>query len=70
MNNKRHKANNQLSLALEIPPQDGRSTCSASATVKQHSATVIALPARQSPDTSFRERVVQDLIRTRVMVAD
>ena len=70
MNNKRHKANNQLSLMLEIPPQNVQSACSTVAPVQQRSAGIIAFPTRQSQGTSFRERVIQDLRKTRVMVAD
>lgn len=68
MNNKRHKVNNQLSLTLELPPQNVQSACSIVASVQQRSAGVIAFPARQSQGTSFRERVIQDLMKTRVMV--
>lgn len=70
MKNKCHKVNKQLSLTLEFPPQTDQSVCSTVAPIQQHSACVIALPVRQSQGTSFRERVIQDLMKTRVMVAD
>jgi hypothetical protein len=55
---------------LEIPPQNVQSAWSTVAPVQQRSAGVIAFPARQSQGTTFRERVIQDLIKTRVMIAD
>lgn len=70
MNNKRYKVNKQLSLTLEFPPQNVQSVCSTVVPVQQRSAGVIAFPARQSQGASFRERVIQDLMRTRVMVVD
>lgn len=70
MNNKRHKVNNQLSLALEISPQSVQSACSTVAHGQQRSAGIIAFPTRQLQWSSFRERVIQDLRKTRVMVAD
>lgn len=70
MNNKRHKENNQLSLALELPTQAAQVACPTGSPVKQRSAGVIAFPARQSQGPSFRERVIQDLMKTRVMVID
>lgn len=70
MNNKRHKENNQLSLTLELPFQTSQVVCSTVAPMQQRSAGVIAFPAYQSQGPSFRERVIQDLMKTRVMVAD
>lgn len=70
MNSKRHKENNQLSLTLELPQQATQSVCSTVAPVQQRSAGVVAFPNRQAQGPSFRERVVHDLMKTRVMVTE
>lgn len=70
MNSKRHKENNQLSLTLELPTQATELARLPVAQVHQSLAGVIAFPSRQTQGASFRERVIQDLMRTRVMVAD
>lgn len=69
MNNKRHKENNQLSLTLELPMQVTQAH-PANTPVQLRSASVISFASRQSQSTSFRERVIQDLMKTRVMVAE
>lgn len=69
MSNKRHKENNQLSLTLELPMQAAQA-CPGDAPVLQRSASVIGFVSRQSQSPSFRERVIQDLMKTRVMVAE
>lgn len=70
MNNKRHKEDNQLSLTLELPGETARVACPAVSAIQQRSAGVIAFPNTQFHAPSFRERVIQDLMKTRVMVAD
>lgn len=70
MNNKRHKENNQLSLTLELPQQTTQSVCSTVVPAQQRCAGVVAFPTRQAQGPSFRERVIHDLMKTRVMVAD
>ena len=70
MSNKRHKENNQLSLTLELPMQAPQAMCPANPPVQQRSASVVAFTPRQSQSPSFRERVIQDLLKTRVMVAE
>lgn len=70
MSNKRHKENNQLSLTLELPMQAPQAMCPANIPVQQRSASVVAFTSRQSQSPSFRERVIQDLMKTRVMVAE
>jgi hypothetical protein len=69
MSNKRHKENNQLSLTLELPMQATQAH-SANAPVQQRSASIVAFASRQTQSPSFRERVIQDLMKTRVMVAE
>lgn len=70
MNNKRHKENNQLSLTLELPTQPAQVAPSPVAPVHQRSAGVIAFPTSQVQGPNFRERVIQDLMKTRVIVTD
>jgi hypothetical protein len=70
MSNKRHKDNNQLSLALELPIEAPKVESAKALAPQRKSANVIAFSARQSSVPTFRERVVQDLMKTRVMVAD
>lgn len=71
MKNKHDTVNKQLSLMLEFPPQDVQSV-EPTATLSQQRPTgvIITFPARQSKKTDFRERVIQDLIRTRIVVTD
>lgn len=70
MNSKRHKENNQLSLTLEFSSQTSQVVCSTAPLTPQRSASVIAFPTYQSQGSNFRARVIQDLMKTRVMVAD
>jgi hypothetical protein len=70
MSNKRHKDNNQLSLALDLPVQAPKIESAKALAPLRKSANVIAFSSRQASVPTFRERVVQDLIKTRVMVAD
>jgi len=70
MNNKHHKGNNQLSLALELPSQFTQVVCPTVSPIQQRSGSVIAFPTRQSQVPSFRERALQELVKTRVMVTD
>ena len=72
MNRKRHGENKQLSLTFELPLQMSQVVvvCSTVSLMQQRSASVISFPADQSQRLNFRERVIQDLIKTRVMVAD
>lgn len=70
MSNRHPKENNQLSLTLEF---DSRSleTQPTVSVARSPSASVIAFPSRpESNGQSFRERVIQDLMRNRVMVGD
>lgn len=69
MNNKRHKVNNQLSLTLD-PLQTTQASSPTVVPMQQRPASVIAFPIRQSHVPNFRERVIQDLMKTRVVVAD
>lgn len=68
MNNKHHKENNQLSLVLELPQQPFRGACSVLPSVQQRPASIIAFPVSQFQGLSFRERVIQDLVRNHIMV--
>ena len=68
MRNKHHKANNQLSLALEhicrptdLPQPNGILD-------RTVLTNVINFPSRSPSAPSFRERVIQDLIRNHVTV--
>lgn len=70
MSNMQHKGNNQLSLTLELPMQATQAHPANTPPVQQRSANVIAFASRQSQSPSFRERVIQDLMKTRVMVAE
>jgi hypothetical protein len=68
MSNKLHKAYNQLSLTFEPRLQSSDAGCSTARV--QHSAEVVAFPNCQPQGSSFRERVIQDLMRTRVIVPE
>ena len=70
MSNKRHKENNQLSLTLEFDTQPIQGGCSAVPHGQQRTASFIAFPPRQTHGSSFRDRVIQDLMKTRVMVGE
>lgn len=70
MSNKHHKENNQLSLMLEFGSRASEAL-SADRVARSPVASVITFPGRQvSSSPSFRERVIQDLMRNRVMVGD
>lgn len=70
MNKKQLKESNQLSLALELCSDATENATQAFQTGEVLFATVIQFPAIQSKSTSFRERVIQDLVASRIMVAD
>ena len=70
MNNRHHKDNNQLSLTFTV-----NSSCQPVESVGKGTAEhypveskVIAFPSLKPATLSFRERVIQDLLRNRVMV--
>lgn len=60
----------QLSLALEIPQQAAQIVDAAISSARKRSAVVIHLWAPSPQRSSFREQVIQDLIKTRVIVSD
>jgi len=70
MNNKHRKDSKQFSLMLEPAPEKTGPESPAFALVQLKSASVIVMPSVQDQRPSFRERVVQDLLRTRVIVSD
>jgi hypothetical protein len=70
MNSKRHKENNQLSLTLDLPTQAIEASRPIIPQAQTKWAGVVPFPIRQPQVASFRERVMQDLMRTRVMVAE
>ena len=70
MSNKHPKENSQLSLTLEFSSRSSEAQSTGSM-APNPVANVIAFPGRQEPSgPSFRERVMQDLMRNRVMVGD
>lgn len=69
MSKKRHKENNQLSLTLEHYAITNSAVPTIEPTQRQ-SAAVLQFPLKKSVGTSFRERVILDLVTTRVMVAE
>ncbi len=70
MKSKRQNENSQLSLTLELPSarQDSKASAPASVAELTPVAKIFAFPIQQPSTQSFRERVIQDLIRNRVMV--
>jgi hypothetical protein len=70
MSKKQHRESNQLSLALEQCSGSAANATQSLPAGHGQSATVIQFPAMPSKGTSFRERVIQDLVASRVMVAD
>jgi hypothetical protein len=65
MNNKLQKDSNQLSLTLDATTETELSP------IRRTLAKVVVMPSSpQDQGPTFRERVVRDLIRTRVMVSD
>lgn len=68
MNKKRPKEYSQLSLALEFSSQPEKTVRLVTKTESQLSASVIAFPSQRTQAASFRERVIQDLMRNRVTV--
>lgn len=69
MSKKRHMENSQLSLTLEHYVS-ADSTAPTFGPVQRQSAVVHQFPSKQSLGTSFRERVIRDLVTTRVMVVE
>lgn len=68
MNSMPHKGNNQLSLTLELPEQSVIAIRLTASAEPWEVAGVIAFPAQKTQESSFRERVIQDLMRNRVVV--
>lgn len=68
MKKKQREEDKQLSLMLEEFSSYTPSTALSFETGQRPPATVIQFPT--SKDKSFRERVIQDLVTSRVMVAD
>jgi len=67
MNSKQSKTSNQLSLALDFEPEIPEIAPSLIDTRREK--VVVMNPIRDESPT-FRERVVNDLLRYRVMIAD
>ena len=70
MSKKRHKENNQLSLTLEHYAIPAKCLVPTVESVQRRSADVLQFPSKKCHGTSFRERVIHDLMTTRVMVAE
>lgn len=70
MSKKQYRESNQLSLALEYCSGSIGDATRPLKTAQCLSATLIQFPAVQSKGTSFRERVIQDLVKSRVMITD
>lgn len=72
MNSKQRKEDKQLSLMLDFPLQTTQVVLPIveSMVPLPRTTKVIAFSVYQTHTLSFRERVIQDLIRTRVMVED
>ena len=70
MKSKRRKENSQLSLVLELPSawQNSKASVPAGVAESVTVAKIIAFPSSKPRNSGFRERVIQDLIRNRVMV--
>ncbi len=70
MSSKRPKENKQLCLALECAPSLKGAQDNVVCGVAQQCApaTVLTFPDKFQQTPSFRERVLQDLVRNRVMV--
>lgn len=68
MNNKHRKGNNQLSLTFEASGKAAEATRAGRIEQRSSGATVIAFPSPKPSAPSFRERVIQDLMRNRIMV--
>ncbi len=62
--------NRQLSLPLDFTPQDSPAVSAAVVFAEQRTASIIPFPTRQPQGLSFRERVIQDLMRTCVVSVD
>ncbi len=68
MNGRRHKENKQLSLTFESSCQSPSPVQMVERTERMALACVIPFPSRKISTSNFREKVIQDLIRNRVMV--
>ena len=70
MNNKQCKDNKQLSLMLDLKANSPEVAAAPTVRAVRDNVTVMPSPTAQDSLWSFRERITQDLLRTRVMVAD
>ena len=70
MNSKQCKNNSQLSLMLDLKASIPELPAAPTVQVGRDNVTVMPSPTDQDSLRSFRERIIQDLLRTRVMVAD
>lgn len=68
MNNKHRKGNNQLSSTFEASGMAAEAARVGGIEQRSSVATIIAFPSPKPSAPSFRERVIQDLMRNRIMV--
>lgn len=68
MNSKHHRDTNQLSLTFEASGKAVEAARAGGIEQRSSGARVIAFPSPKHSAPSFRERVIQDLMRNRVMV--
>ena len=70
MKKKRQLENKQLCLTLELNTATPMAMNQSVLCAQRLSASVIQFPARKPQRLGFRERVIQDLMSTRVIIAE
>ena len=68
MNNKRNKDNKQLCLTLRLPPE--KTETKKASLLQQSVDKSVVMPPVNDKRPTFRERVIRDLVRTRVMIPE